>query len=120
MKKFYTTAELAAMLGCSKETVKSAVDRGDIKATKTPGGHARISDVEAKRVVEKNGGAWDMRGLDDMAEEFEAKAKVIVSETLGLYSVGVLEGGWDKEPYDNLINEAVVKLKEAAATIFGG
>lgn len=120
MKKFFSTSELAAMLGCSKETVKAAVDRGDINATKTPGGHARIPEAEAKRVVEQWGGAWDTRTLDDMAVDFASRAKVILKETLDLYSVGVLEGGWDVEPYDKLVNDAVDRLKNNAVTIFGG
>jgi excisionase family DNA binding protein len=120
VKKFYTTAELAAMLGCRKESVKNAVDRGDINASKTPGGHARITEAEAKRVVEENGGTWDTRTLDDMAEDFEKKAKGILKETLDLYSVGVLEGGWDKEPFEKLVTDAVSKMKEEAVTIFGG
>ena len=120
MKKFYTTAELAAMLGCSKETVKSAVDRDEIKATMTPGGHARIKEVEAKRVVEERGGVWDTRGLDDMVAEFEAKAKVVIAETIDLYSVGILEAGWDKKQLEKLIDETVSKMKDEAVSIFGG
>ena len=120
MKKFYTTAELAALLGCSKETVKSAVDRNEIKAMKTPGGHARISEAEARRVVEKNGGVWDMRGLDDMVAEFEGKARIIVSETLDLFAVASLDSDIKDAEVENIINEAVDKMKETAVTIFGG
>lgn len=120
MKKFYTTAELAAMLGCSKETVKSAVDRKEISAVMTPGGHARIGEAEAKKVVEERGGVWDERSLDDMVGEFEARAKVVIAETLDLFSVSVLNTKKKKGDVNEIIDEAVSKMKESAVEIFGG
>jgi excisionase family DNA binding protein len=45
----YTTLEVAKMLGMAVRSVQLMVDRGDLDAWKTPGGHRRISKASVDR-----------------------------------------------------------------------
>jgi excisionase family DNA binding protein len=45
----YTTREVALMLGMAVRSVQLMVDRGDLDAWKTPGGHRRISRQSVER-----------------------------------------------------------------------
>jgi excisionase family DNA binding protein len=45
----YTTREVAQMLGMAVRSVQLMVDRGDLEAWKTPGGHRRIARVSVER-----------------------------------------------------------------------
>jgi len=45
----YTTLEVARMLGMAVRSVQLMVDRGDLEAWKTPGGHRRISKTSVER-----------------------------------------------------------------------
>ena len=45
----YTTIEAAALLGLAVRSVQLMVDRGDLQAWKTPGGHRRISRESVHR-----------------------------------------------------------------------
>ena len=46
---YYTTIEVAKMLGMAVRSVQLMVDRGDLQAWKTPGGHRRISRASLER-----------------------------------------------------------------------
>jgi excisionase family DNA binding protein len=46
---YYTTIEVAKMLGMAVRSVQLMVDRGDLQAWKTPGGHRRISRESLER-----------------------------------------------------------------------
>lgn len=48
----YTTLEVARMLGLAVRSVQLMVDRGDLQAWKTPGGHRRISRASVERWVD--------------------------------------------------------------------
>lgn len=41
-RKFYTPRELGRLIGCSRQTVIARIERGELKAEKTAGGHWRI------------------------------------------------------------------------------
>ena len=43
--------EVATKVGCHRDTVRRAIDRGELKSTLTPGGHRRIVKAEAKRWI---------------------------------------------------------------------
>jgi excisionase family DNA binding protein len=45
----YTTREVAQMLGMAVRSVQMMVDRGELEAWKTPGGHRRISRLSVDR-----------------------------------------------------------------------
>ena len=49
MNDTYTTREVAQMLGMAVRSVQLMVDRGDLEAWKTPGGHRRISRSSVER-----------------------------------------------------------------------
>jgi excisionase family DNA binding protein len=51
----YTTREVARMLGMAVRSVQLMVDRGDLEAWKTPGGHRRISRVSVERWQDERG-----------------------------------------------------------------
>jgi excisionase family DNA binding protein len=51
---FYTTIETARLLGLAVRSVQLMVDRGELEAWKTPGGHRRISKVSVERWITVN------------------------------------------------------------------
>ena len=55
----YTTIEVASLLGLAVQSVQLMVDRGELDAWKTPGGHRRISRASVERWLasERRGGA---------------------------------------------------------------
>lgn len=54
----YTTIEVAGLLGLAVRSVQLMVDRGELDAWKTPGGHRRISRASVERwLAERRGGA---------------------------------------------------------------
>lgn len=54
----YTTIEVASLLGLAVRSVQLMVDRGELDAWKTPGGHRRISRASVERwLAERRGGA---------------------------------------------------------------
>jgi len=58
---YYTTIEVAKMLGMAVRSVQLMVDRGDLQAWKTPGGHRRISRESLERWLagSRSGGRTD-------------------------------------------------------------
>lgn len=46
-------AEAALMLTVSQDTVRRAVDRGDLDSYRTPGGHRRVSLVDVQRMIDE-------------------------------------------------------------------
>ena len=55
MKKFYTTREVADLLGVSAPTVIKWVEEGGLAAHRTPGGHRRVSHDALLRFSESCG-----------------------------------------------------------------
>jgi excisionase family DNA binding protein len=53
----YTTLEAAALLGLAVRSVQLMVDRGELQAWKTPGGHRRISRESVHRWQQARSGA---------------------------------------------------------------
>lgn len=54
----YTTIEVASLLGLAVRSVQLMVDRGELEAWKTPGGHRRISRGSVERwLAARRGGA---------------------------------------------------------------
>ena len=51
---FYTTIETARLLGLAVRSVQLMVDRGELEAWKTPGGHRRISKISVERWIAIN------------------------------------------------------------------
>lgn len=49
MNDTYTTREVARMLGMAVRSVQLMVDRGELQAWKTPGGHRRIDRGSVER-----------------------------------------------------------------------
>lgn len=118
-KAYFTTADLAALLSVTKETVKAAVDRGDIKATFTPGGHARIPEAEARRYVEARGGVWDSKRVEALDAEFDERTREILSSMLDEWEIQLLATG-AKKSKEEVIEGAVVRLRDVASSSFGG
>lgn len=42
VRTYYTPRELARMIGCSRQRVVAMIERGELEAERTPGGHHRI------------------------------------------------------------------------------
>ncbi|MBV8603643.1 MAG: excisionase family DNA-binding protein [Pelomonas sp.] len=53
----YTTLEVARLLGMAVRSVQLMVDRGELQAWKTPGGHRRIARASVQAWIESRGGA---------------------------------------------------------------
>ena len=58
----YTTAEVAKLLGMAVRSVQLMVDRGDLEAWKTPGGHRRITRASVERWRGRQGDAVTTSG----------------------------------------------------------
>jgi excisionase family DNA binding protein len=54
-ESYYTTLEVARMLGMAVRSVQLMVDRGDLQAWKTPGGHRRITGASLQRWLANSG-----------------------------------------------------------------
>jgi excisionase family DNA binding protein len=54
VESYYTTLEVARMLGMAVRSVQLMVDRGDLQAWKTPGGHRRITGSSLQRWLAKS------------------------------------------------------------------
>jgi excisionase family DNA binding protein len=52
----YSTIEVARLLGLAVRSVQLMVDRGELDAWKTPGGHRRISKTSVERWLRSRGG----------------------------------------------------------------
>ena len=52
--RYYTTGQLAAMCHMTKHTILAAIERGELKASTTPGGHNRIHERDAIGFMEKH------------------------------------------------------------------
>ena len=55
MADHYTTLEVAKMLGMAVRSVQLMVDRNELEAWKTPGGHRRISRASVERWMAAHG-----------------------------------------------------------------
>jgi excisionase family DNA binding protein len=98
---FYTTNEVAKLLGVTARTVQMWADSGLIKVSKTPGGHRRISSEEYKR-LDRQINYSDHRTVADVSVEALHKKEpftVLVVEDdqdlLNLYQMQMSE--WDFE-----------------------
>ena len=50
-KEYYSTGEVARMLGVSNFAVWNWIQKGKIKAIRTPGGHYRIPADEVRKLL---------------------------------------------------------------------
>jgi excisionase family DNA binding protein len=53
-KEYYSTGELAAACHVTKHTIITAIEKSDLRASQTPGGHNRIPREEAMRFLKKH------------------------------------------------------------------
>lgn len=60
-----TTSEAARLLGVSNTTVQTMVERGELRAWKTLGGHRRISLAAIDQLRQERTGGTDRRGAGD-------------------------------------------------------
>lgn len=58
----YTTIEVARMLGLAVRSVQLMVDRNELQAWKTPGGHRRISRASVEQWIQERSGAGTSPG----------------------------------------------------------
>lgn len=54
-EKLISPPELAELAGVSSDTIRRAIDRGEIESELTSGGHRRVTHVQAIRYLEKQG-----------------------------------------------------------------
>jgi len=87
---FMTTRSVARQLGLAVRSVQLMVDRGELEAWRTPGGHRRI----ARQSVQK----WQAHGSDDRADFIPSQAAALASAKNG--SVLLIE---DSIHFQNLV-----------------
>jgi len=67
---YYTTLEVAKMLGMAVRSIQLMVDRGDLQAWKTPGGHRRITRDSLERWIKGSrstvNGVANLPGLQNL------------------------------------------------------
>jgi excisionase family DNA binding protein len=71
---FMTTRSVARQLGLAVRSVQLMVDRGELEAWRTPGGHRRI----ARQSVQN----WQARGLDNTAQALGQSTKAVANFVL--------------------------------------
>ncbi len=78
----YTTLETAKLLGMAVRSIQLMVDRGELEAWKTPGGHRRISRDSVERWLRSRevGGASSAPGAAPMRGGFSGRPKVLLIE----------------------------------------
>lgn len=101
----YTTLEVAKMLGMAVRSVQLMVDRNELEAWKTPGGHRRISRASVEQWISARGHtAADMAGsatAAGAAAEGPVKAnKSVVKTALGVQQILLIE---DSIHFQNLV-----------------
>ena len=96
----FTTLEVARMLGMAVRSVQMMVDRGDLEAWKTPGGHRRISRQSVQRWLEGRRGDAASAALAANREPDE-KAPIPVVTRHQEFRVLVIE---DSAHYQNLLS----------------
>lgn len=77
----YSTIEVAKLLGLAVRSIQLMVDRGDLEAWRTPGGHRRISKESVQRWAEKRGGAGALALATEEASDAAAPASTAPSGT---------------------------------------
>lgn len=55
LRRYLSTGELAKLCNVTKHTVLTAIDKGVLTASRTPGGHHRIHVDDARAFLEKHG-----------------------------------------------------------------
>ena len=112
----YTTIEAAALLGLAVRSVQLMVDRGELQAWKTPGGHRRISRESVHRWQDEH------RGGRAVAAPGPAQPPAAASAAAGAPRVLLIE---DSVHFQNLVSLLVrqhlpeVELRVAADGIVG-
>lgn len=53
-RSYLSTGELARICNVTKHTILAAIEKGKLKASRTPGGHNRIPAEEARRFLEEH------------------------------------------------------------------
>ena len=53
-RSYLSTGELAKICNVTKHTILAAIEKGKLKASRTPGGHNRIPAEEARRFLEEH------------------------------------------------------------------
>lgn len=79
----YTTIEVASLLGLAVRSVQLMVDRGELDAWKTPGGHRRISRASVERwLVERRGGIRSADGTGARGQARRAPRVLLIEDSV--------------------------------------
>jgi excisionase family DNA binding protein len=128
MKAILTPRQFADGIGVSESSVKRWVDDGRIVATRTEGGHRRISIQEAARYIREHGTVVvrpDVLGLADVVEATAAAPDGVgeqlfhylrtgaAAEARGFLVSRYLEGSSVAEIIDGPLGYAMTKIGEA-------
>ncbi len=75
---YYTTLEVAKILGMAVRSVQLMVDRGDLQAWKTPGGHRRITRESLDRWIQgSRSGVTGIGGLNGAQETRGSRRRAV-------------------------------------------
>lgn len=78
----YTTAEVAKLLGMAVRSVQLMVDRGDLEAWKTPGGHRRITRASVERWRGRQGDAAATSGAPAPAQAGTGPRVLLIEDSV--------------------------------------
>lgn len=76
----YTTVEVAKVLGLAVRSVQLMVDRGELEAWKTPGGHRRISRRSVQAWIDRSHLADKSRAAPVRRRDAERRKRLLVIE----------------------------------------
>jgi excisionase family DNA binding protein len=105
---YYTTLEVAKMLGMAVRSVQLMVDRGDLQAWKTPGGHRRITRDSLERWMQGSRSSG-MRGAPGLRSSEAGESRSATRRRLGTQGPRVLLIE-DSSHFQNLVS-LLVKQK---------
>jgi MerR family transcriptional regulator, light-induced transcriptional regulator len=124
MKEVLSPKELAAAIGVSESSLKRWADKGEVKSTRTPGGHRRIPISEAIRFIRNSNVTIvkpELLGLSALPEDSgEDQADQLYSllsegqarEARGLLMAAFIQGQSLAELFDGPLKEALYRLGE--------
>lgn len=105
--KSYSTFDIARICGVNRSTVQQWVDKGQVRAFRTPGGHRRVTEKNLVRFLKK----YEFPMPEELARERRALVVDDQPEVLDLLSKGLAQRGFRVASVDNGV-DALLEVGE--------
>jgi excisionase family DNA binding protein len=81
-KDVYSTGELAALAHVTKRTIITAIEKGDLRASRTPGGHNRILRDDALDFLRRHNMLPEPTGKTVLIVDDESVVRDLIAQVL--------------------------------------